>query len=108
MHFKFYCTVFHVLGYLTSTHLSSVFSVSLKSKIGMVIFLEYLCLGKNPLIEFRPKMPFYASVPPENYFSYGLGFWRCLNFSPQIPTESTDTVDSASDRPADDGQVQKC
>ena len=53
-------------------------------------------------------MPFYASVPPSNYFSYGLGFWRCLNFSPQIPTESTDTVDSASDRPADDGQVQKC
>jgi hypothetical protein len=31
-----------------------------------------------------------------------------LNFSPQIPAESTDLVDSASDGPADDGQVQKC
>ena len=36
-------------------------------------------------------MPF----PRANYFSHGLGLWRYLNFSPQIPTESTDSVDSA-------------
>jgi hypothetical protein len=47
-------------------------------------------------------------VPRANYFNHGLGFWRFLNFSTQIPTESTDSVDSASDEPADDVQIQKC
>ena len=63
-------------------------------------------LGKKPRISSENAI--LCLFPQANYFSYGLGFWRCLNFSLQIPTESTDTVDSASDGPADDGQVQKC
>ena len=49
-------------------------------------------------------MPFSTSKLLQLWFR----FLAMLNFSPQIPAESTDLVDSASDGPADDGQVQKC